>query len=800
MKANRIKTRIITLAMAAVTTFTVASTAVTPAYAANSLPSNIFHLTGEMKTKADSIENALVCVSKLPFFKDTAVAYFGPMLTILDVYFGNTPSSLGDISKKLDDINKEIQGKITKEADRVIDAMDAIPDAVNVTACKNNITALKRSIKTAQTNIKVDIEDEDLTDEQKFREVAKELGNDPSDWGLGSTVNGIEVLASNISVNSKDMATAVAENSTDNIYLSMYRYQCSKSLLSGEAIDKSADFVNTTYGVYLNSATTLLQYLYAKAEVATIDGDKNMLKKVTEKIDSVFDDMIEANKAYGEFFSLNRLVYVNHKADATKQIPLSNTIGHVNYKANQVQDIDAVFNQYSAITYDDVNAIINQGKGSQYLKLKDYLNNLGFNMGLTDAEIAKNYNNFITSKYFITGATCSVPWHFKFKGVELNNEGMNTTDVQYYQHRKDKDTFAIYDRRYMDGNGLYFQRDVEHNYQITAWKNGCTIDGIEVEFTDKNTGEKRTAKSSNIIRVDDGRDETMRTYTITVYLDGKEYTDTRDVAVPDYEIVSWKPNGDFSKASVNLRCTDCGKIATVEASELTRVDDNSEPMKRTYTVKVMIEGKEYTDTREFQVKNYEFVDNGNNTATLVLNWGAYNNNSIDWSKAGGKEAVTAIKINKGVSIVGDCSNFFNGLTNCESIEAENLVTDRAMRMNGMFCGCAALKELDLSNFETWFVNDMTGMFSGCNALETLDLANFDTTGCGYHIERMFENCTSLQKLTLSAKINVTPEMCLIAKSDNFRGWANENDLGNIITGRDKVATISGAGTYIHVAY
>ena len=76
--------------MAAVSTFSVGAMSATQAYAANSLPSNIFHLTGEMKTKADSIQTALVEISKLPFFKDTAVAYFGPALTMLDVYFGTT--------------------------------------------------------------------------------------------------------------------------------------------------------------------------------------------------------------------------------------------------------------------------------------------------------------------------------------------------------------------------------------------------------------------------------------------------------------------------------------------------------------------------------------------------------------------------------------------------------------------------------------------------------------------------------------------------------------------------------------
>ena len=40
-------------------------------------------------------------------------------------------------------------------------------------------------------------------------------------------------------------------------------------------------------------------------------------------------------------------------------------------------------------------------------------------------------------------------------------------------------------------------------------------------------------------------------------------------------------------------------------------------------------------------------------------------------------------------------------------------------MNGIFCGCSSLKELNLNNFNTNNVIYMDGMFSGC--LEELKL-------------------------------------------------------------------------------
>ena len=92
------------------------------------------------------------------------------------------------------------------------------------------------------------------------------------------------------------------------------------------------------------------------------------------------------------------------------------------------------------------------------------------------------------------------------------------------------------------------------------------------------------------------------------------------------------------------------------------------------------------------------------------------------------------------------------------------------------------------------------MFSGCESLESLDLSNFDTDGFShlgrYHIGGMFENCNSLRKLVISSTFNVTADMKLVGRGSGFCGWANENNTKNLM--KAKIATFSGAGTYIHV--
>ena len=77
-------------------------------------------------------------------------------------------------------------------------------------------------------------------------------------------------------------------------------------------------------------------------------------------------------------------------------------------------------------------------------------------------------------------------------------------------------------------------------------------------------------------------------------------------------------------------------------------------------------------------------------------------------------------------------------------------TSTVTNMSGLFEGCEALSELDLSSLDTHAVTDMSGMFKGCKSLQTLTFGNaFNTTQVA-DIHEMFQGCESLQSLDLSA--------------------------------------------------
>lgn len=77
-------------------------------------------------------------------------------------------------------------------------------------------------------------------------------------------------------------------------------------------------------------------------------------------------------------------------------------------------------------------------------------------------------------------------------------------------------------------------------------------------------------------------------------------------------------------------------------------------------------------------------------------------------------------------------------------------TSAVTDMSGLFEGCEALSELDLSSLDTHAVTDMSGMFKGCKSLQTLTFGdNFNTTQVT-DIHEMFQGCGSLQSLDLRA--------------------------------------------------
>ena len=83
-------------------------------------------------------------------------------------------------------------------------------------------------------------------------------------------------------------------------------------------------------------------------------------------------------------------------------------------------------------------------------------------------------------------------------------------------------------------------------------------------------------------------------------------------------------------------------------------------------------------------------------------------------------------------------------------------------MDGMFCGCYSLNELNLSNFNTNNVTDMDSMFYGCSSLKELNLSNFNTNNVT-DMFSMFYKCTEQLKNKIKSEYKNIEEVA-------FLGW------------------------------
>lgn len=98
------------------------------------------------------------------------------------------------------------------------------------------------------------------------------------------------------------------------------------------------------------------------------------------------------------------------------------------------------------------------------------------------------------------------------------------------------------------------------------------------------------------------------------------------------------------------------------------------------------------------------------------------------------------------------TNFATMFANCvslESLDLSNFDTGKAFTTSAMFNGMSKVKRIDLGpKFNTSNVTNMTGMFNGCTLLEALDLSAFDTRKVT-EFSYMFNACATLQKLDVS---------------------------------------------------
>ena len=146
-----------------------------------------------------------------------------------------------------------------------------------------------------------------------------------------------------------------------------------------------------------------------------------------------------------------------------------------------------------------------------------------------------------------------------------------------------------------------------HTYGAPVWKwnDDFTASATFTCGNDTSHVENVTATVTNAVTTEATCESTgVRTYTAKVTFEGKEYTDTKTEVIPAtghaYGTPVWKWNDDFT-ASATFTCgNDTSHVETVNAAvtnAVTTAATCEADGVRTYTAKVIFEGKEYTDTK-----------------------------------------------------------------------------------------------------------------------------------------------------------------------------------------------------------
>ncbi|HHQ0101054.1 TPA: BspA family leucine-rich repeat surface protein, partial [Listeria monocytogenes] len=111
------------------------------------------------------------------------------------------------------------------------------------------------------------------------------------------------------------------------------------------------------------------------------------------------------------------------------------------------------------------------------------------------------------------------------------------------------------------------------------------------------------------------------------------------------------------------------------------------------------------------------------------------------------------------------------------LDVSNWDTSSVTNMNRMFQNCTSLEELDLSTFDTSSMTDMGMMFNGCTALKSLYLDNFTDAAI---MTDMFTGTTSLTYLFVSHNLSTFNNLENTSWYDE-KNWVQFSNLSQLQT-------------------
>ncbi|MBR1736035.1 MAG: BspA family leucine-rich repeat surface protein [Firmicutes bacterium] len=148
--------------------------------------------------------------------------------------------------------------------------------------------------------------------------------------------------------------------------------------------------------------------------------------------------------------------------------------------------------------------------------------------------------------------------------------------------------------------------------------------------------------------------------------------------------------------------------------------------------------------------------------------------------------VSKITSTSGATLPVDCTNYFLGFEYCKTIDLSNVNALNVKYAIGMFDGCKALEEIDMTPFANTHFLAMSDMFQDCSSLKSIDLSCIEDMSNVTAIDDMFFNCTSLKSVNMSSlnssKINEVDGIfwgCTKLKSVNIANLNfNPSDLSD----------------------
>ena len=158
-----------------------------------------------------------------------------------------------------------------------------------------------------------------------------------------------------------------------------------------------------------------------------------------------------------------------------------------------------------------------------------------------------------------------------------------------------------------------------------------------------------------------------------------------------------------------------------------------------------------------KVKNFSrmFINNTALTDLDVSNFDTSSAESMD-NMFSGLSRVSSLDVSHfDTSKVTNMENMFNGLTKLQSLDIQNFDTSSVTTMFSMFGNMRELKDFRISDkFKTHNVTNFATMFANCVSLESLDLSNFDT-GKAFTTSAMFNGMSKVKRIDLGPKFNTS---------------------------------------------